>query len=584
MRGPAMARVTPAHAAHQDPQSQIRHLQTLVRVGLPRIGTAQELKKETDALIDALNGARERLTPHQRLRVAALSAEQRFNLGSPEQAAAELEPLMAPMLDRLERRGGRGRFFDDKVPAEERRQVIWAIMGVAFYGHYVNNRIPDAQRVLERAQDLIKEELAGLQPDRRPSGTLCRLHYFLGHCSRAVRRFDDAEAHFLESQRHADERLQRELDEPPPPTDAPDADRRRYYFRRNEQIAFSVICAGRILSGLGWVAMQQGRLQRAQHLYYAARTLMRPTGQSGMQLFVDVMLLTARRRAARPGSPEWQASVEGLEGCLKQYDSMRDRRGSRRALIELGRAWIDHAATGVAVEQSLANAAGFRRGLDQLAPEGRAGNVERFHARLLEAHEHLLREDYGKARASCAAAAELGGPVGSHDPIDDTGGLRILQGTLETAEKNFTAAAGTFLDILDKVRGHDPVLEAECHLKMAMLAAQCGDFPRAHAERLEWERLSRKVDNAYLRTLRDQVLALIAKEWERPVVLNTHDLGTAMEQLEALTYEIYEIALARTESQAAAAKLLKVSDATMSRYVTGRRAGRRRDGPTSAKK
>jgi hypothetical protein len=138
------------------------------------------------------------------------------------------------------------------------------------------------------------------------SGTFAIYHYFIGQCEHAIRNFPKAQTHFLDAQKYAQKRLNRKL-----------------FLSANGkpvdvayEVAYNSVFTARVLGvGVGWVALHQGRLVRAEQLLRASQALLTTTSQESLKLFIRTILAMAVRRGAVFESREYKESMNDLKNC-----------------------------------------------------------------------------------------------------------------------------------------------------------------------------------------------------------------------------------------------------------------------------
>lgn len=542
----------------------LKKLQRLIRIGLTGTDTVQQLKASVVSELRRLGSVPASLfTETERLRLVTLRAEYQYTLGSPAAAADEIAASAGELVKRLEwwYADAANRRFLQNDDFSLLRQQVWALLAYAFYYSYSSGRVSEALRLLSIVAELITAELA-IPGERPPHGTRSRLHYFLGHCYRAQRDFVAAEQHFLISQEHAYKRLKRELD------DHSATDTNHY-----EEICFSIVCTGRILSGLAWAFLQQGRLHRARHLLYGAQTLLLPTGQSGLRLFVATLLGVTERRLAKPGGHEWQESLNVLDDCYGQYRAISDHLGARRCAHEMARAFLDlHAAT--RDSDALARADRWTRALDELSAEysspARLAITIRSH--LLDA-QRLVRFGDETNIAEARRLVDAARVIGSKDAvksIDLDADINLVDGIVMYAEKRLRDAENMLRSLCDESRTrNDIVLESECHIRLAAINAGLDLVAEAHEDLERWRQLAPRVDNHHLKVLEDMTLELVANASTLQLIFDVKDLRPdSLHQAEATVKRaLARLALARCKTKKEAAKMLGCHRDTLSEML-----------------
>ena len=238
------------------------------------------------------------------------------------------------------------------------RQKIWALMNYVFYLYgWLEGKNLKAIEYFKQIELVIAKELE--TPDYHPSGTLAVLHFYTGFCCRAVGDFQMAERHFLDAQKEAQKRIEKKL------ADADQVQRRiherclvakdhaftekgfleaeaaRNLIDRDYEIAYNTVFSARITgSGLGWGALFQGRLLKAEQLLRTALALLASTRQESLKLTLESTLWLAMRHRARCNSPEYEEGMEGLEACLIRFQRGADIAGYNRCRTELAWAYL----------------------------------------------------------------------------------------------------------------------------------------------------------------------------------------------------------------------------------------------------
>ena len=315
-----------------DFDAEARKLRYLVRVGLhpsleqrtesqagkhPAVALSEQIYARLARLRSLASSSK--LSELQRTQLVHLEAEINYNYGNPEWASesirldsdvTRIRDLLNPPTDDFPHRFVENNKLD--------KQRIWVLLAVAFYQHYVDGEI-------DKGIQLLRQVLAAINHWIAP-GTKSRAHFFLAHCYRAKREFSKAEDHFLQAQVEAKARLVRELAR---------ADRSDH--EKELERLFSVICSARILAGLAWALLQQGRLVRARQMLFSSGTLLEATGQESLKLMVRYLTAVTERRLFDPAGNSAAAlrALAELSACQDVYKVLRDRRGVRRCAQEL---------------------------------------------------------------------------------------------------------------------------------------------------------------------------------------------------------------------------------------------------------
>jgi hypothetical protein len=296
------------------------------------------------------------------------------------------------------------------------RQQVWALMAYAFY--YVFERERHASKALSQLnaiETVVNNEL--VDDVYRANGTIARLHAFRAQCHRSLRSFAEAQREFMESQRYAERRLADKIRRHDPQKHSDLARKQEEQLKRQQAYRFSVIVTARALGGVGRIAVLKGELRRAEMLFRAARTLLRPTGHIVLKNVVASHLAIAQRRLANAGSDDWVLAIERLTTLYRRFTgdvresrgkkekrprrsetastarppAFIDRDGARRAAQELASAYLDKAELSPKTKRirALRYAGVWISRLERLAAS--ENSIERFRAHLLRVRLEVLR-------------------------------------------------------------------------------------------------------------------------------------------------------------------------------------------------
>ncbi|MCW5981290.1 MAG: hypothetical protein KIT09_24615 [Bryobacteraceae bacterium] len=561
----------------------LEKLKRLIRVGLPlsemppghgsAAGLLEAQIKKTIKALDDQGIAKAPLA--DALQYKTLKAEFEYAFGKPGSAAQDLESFLAAkrLPGRLEdwfasaRSPQSARSFRFREDADDRdalRQKIWALMGLSFYGKYLNGDVRTAFKWLNMLRQLIESELLEMDTAHPPHGTRARVHYFLAHCYRTMRNFPRSETHFLEAQKHADRRLRREIDLA---DRLPDNERRR---KRQYEYQFGVICTARVLTGLGRLAMLQGHLRRAGQFLHSARTLIVPSGMEMLKLVVDSHIAITERRLCEPGAKGWQLTLRELETCYRKFEEQDDRHGTRRCGQELARAYLDQAES-LPLDKRSAPLAAADRWIDELGKLGHKwgsrGQPELFRMHVFRACRILLgaTPDLALAEQDLEKANSMDEPQRhSQDLGVERVEVQLAQGMLRLAKQSLSPPADGddgnrasmhFSQLRDFARrSNDRVLESEALLRLAIAEASENREAQAQQHLDVWRRYHAPfVENASLHCLHLTALkSIVRPQLDFPSL----DLD---ENLRRVKQYLWALAKARSKNDTEAARLLRIS-------------------------
>jgi hypothetical protein len=402
-------------------KDRLRRLSALIRIGLSQSDECWStdmapaaLRKAIDDIMQelaSLGGQKPRADLIEVLRYKALKAEYEYSFGVIDGTAADelahyLEFVRLPKaLSAWSER--KLRFLGRHDPRPLLRQKVWALMAMAFYYEYAHKgNVNGAIQMLEKLDEVVRNELAAMESAYAPNGTLARLYEFLAQCHRTARNYDTAQRYFMESERYGERRLRAKIE-----------DHSVTPAQRLYEYQFSVISTARILGGVGRLATLQGALARAEVVLRCARTLLRPTGQVVMKNVAATYLAIVERRRCDPVEDRaaWQERLVRLKTLYFRFnpedpdappparvpdktppvERWIDQDGARRTAQELARAYLDEAeAQGRNVRgEALHNADTWLSKLDALADRRLNGgheSNERFRVHLLRASWYVL--------------------------------------------------------------------------------------------------------------------------------------------------------------------------------------------------
>jgi tetratricopeptide (TPR) repeat protein len=499
------------HPAHQ----WLREVARMVRGGLAHDATAGDLHNRLATTIERLK-QEARTSPVffdqvQIIKLKTLEAEFFYQNGRFNDAVQTLEPLWRELKQGLEKRST----YQGLKPGKNRpllRQKIWAMLHYVFYDLYTNDKYKQAINQFNRIELIIRRNLASpatsRSPEYIPFGTLAIFHYFIGQCYRGLRQFGTAEIHFLEAQSAAQHRIEKKL--------ALSADKGRTPESKLSPedcayaLAYHTVFTARVLAiGLGWVAIQQGHLLRAEHLMRAGLAVLTGIRQESHKLIIESLLYMAMRRRAAFESGEYQAAMEGLKDCFDRFSKIRDVPGQFRCASELVRGHLDRAEFIKPEKETHLHEAQKR--LQFLAKIHRDRNAVRYH--MLASRFFLLSGNLEQAAAAVSNAKKIVEDPGKSDiKLHHEMDLAIVDAAVTFARKATSSAENKTEYALHKLKARsfpDPVLEADGYVLRAQVAKKQDDLETARLYLDKWDALSQFVENYYLHrlasTLRDEM-------------------------------------------------------------------------------
>jgi len=476
--------------------SRLREVMRMVRIGLPSEGSVHDLRGQIESRINELKGVFKRHPEDQvaRLKLLTLEAESLHQSGRVKESVQVLTPLWEE-LEPLVRKKTLAQVakVEGRTSRPLLRQKIWGALHFIWFNYYaLMRRNAEGVELLDSVGYIIEHELA--TPEYSPSGTRAIQHYFIGHCHRAQRNFREAEKHFLEAQKEAQNRLDNKLKEK-------DSD-------RDYEIAFNNVFVARVLgAGLSWIVLQEGRLSNAEHLLRAALALLSNTRQQSVKQFVNSILEMAVRRRASVGTRDYANAVQSLERCFDDFKADSDISGQLRCAGELVRAYLDLVQFAKTNKQDDVGKAelwlGKFKELSDLS-EASADRKSAVRYDLLDARFKLLSGDVRGARETMGKIHEA---AKSRNAIVTEFGteISILDAAIFLEERDKPRAKATLKEALAKFKPRpegvglfDPVLEAECHLLFIKAGTPIVDQAQMESSADQLRALSQFVENAYL--------------------------------------------------------------------------------------
>lgn len=512
-------------SASAEDHARLDEVTRMIRAGLAEDGTIDELQERLRRDLDKLRASRSSFDEVDQIRISTLDAEFHYQTGKYAEAVAILKRFWTESSDRTSRaewclRSDAQPPLDRKRRRDLLRQKLWALLHYVFYDLYTDGKYGPAAEQLLLLEQIIHQDLQSEATKREPAyvphGTLAICRYFLGHCYRGERQFRRAEKCFLQAQASAQRRLELKLD--PPKDGAEGKNAPVSPEKRAEAIAYHSVFTARVLGvGVGWIALQEGRLTHAEHLLRSADAVLLNTRQESLKLFVKSLLWIAVRRRARFHSPDYAEAMSGLERLSKRFGTLGDVAGDMRCQAELARGALDVAefTAGASKAQPLAQA---KRCLDVLKHSGRPRHLVRSH--LLAARYALHKHDDGEAareddlREARRELAEADRTLDKHRHLKahfetDRVNINLMvtqasrgrdtQQDAEEAERRVRS------NLASRSRRVDPVLEAEAELLLAAAAQARQDDRLAHRHLGRWSALRPVVENFYLRRFADRL-------------------------------------------------------------------------------
>lgn len=514
-----------------DFSQDLRRLKRLIRAGLPLDEQHDDQSATEEALDDRIEhtiAELERNGVQQagqaiRLPFLTLKAEFYYHFGRDGSAASELDRYLGEL--RLRKRLKEWEEQHDQdfdywfaTDGEELRQAIWALMAVVFYQDYLSGNYDQAIADLRSIEGLIERDLKKYS-DHPPDGSRARVHYFLGQCYRSGGEFALADEHFLEAEKYAGKRVERELGAAQQLKNAPDRIAKAQYEHQ-----FGVVCTARVLGSIGRNALFQGGLHRALQNFYAARTLL-ASGQIPLKLVIKSHITITEGRLFDHRDLKWSERLSSLEVLYEEFSSRKDLDGMGRCAQELARVYLNEAEDEDVApwrqQEALSSADKWITRLGELAarraqPNRAASDHLKMH--LLRALWCLFREspDLDRAEAHMRSARTLDRePKRPHqlelagfDNIDRrlVGGLLLQSKNIHVTKGNQTASAYFMKLRQEAAAWHDRVLESEIFLRMILSELDEGNELAALSHLQEWKNQSRPIENAALQTLYERAM------------------------------------------------------------------------------
>ena len=512
------------------PEDDLGRLTKLIRTGLDHDGTAEELSTEIAAAIAKAETRYPPIPPAllvedaARLRLCTLKAESFYQKGQYEIAVETLAPVWAVLKPRLDRTPTTPLQPGARENAGLLRQQLWALLHYVFYKSYALDGHPrEAVAAFTKIKAVILAELTA----RPPSGTLAMCDYFIGQAYRAQRNFPAAEAHFLNAQMHIQDRIDRKIKEH---SEAEAGDDTKRVDLRYELAFKNVFCA-RVMSGLSWLAMQEGRLTRAETFLRTALAILVDTHQESLKMYIEVLLwISILRKAHFHTAPDADEPLHGLAHAvaLRELQRRMDEGADKyRCAGELARGYLDLAEFHPS-DKASARGPYFAKAEVWLALLAKATDAKNtIHYHLLTARYYLLNFESDKAESAAAQALQCA----KRYSIEDEHSVELFimsalchryraqaQDERREMDTEFRGAEGKLTQALDEIHSGqlpDPVLEGECYVLQAQIALDRAQWwvdqglptvdtlvqalLKSSEERLQaWHRLSQFVENYYL--------------------------------------------------------------------------------------
>ena len=524
---------------YEDAQACLRDLMRMIRVGFPldRAGivpdqkervahTVSVLTKQKKQIADTISALKKEVTTNRalsetdRLRLVTLEAEYYQQRGTHLESARVLEPVwkrLKPRLDvwsvdqPLEPSGNR----------ELLRQKIWALLHYVFYHHYrVTAQHKEALNLFRSIESIILSELKA--PDYCPYGTLALCNYFIGLCYRVNRGFVEAERRMLAAQMYTYERVAREIKR------SDITEQQKQY-----ELDYKDLFSARVLSGLGWIAFQQGQLLRAEQHLCTAQSCMAHNRQETIGLWVDSLLWMVVRRRTAYDDPGYQSSLDELSNRWSEASGIHDLTRQRCA-FELVRGYLDLAEFGSDQGDRQYNVKQAQHWLGKVGESSNAKAQQRY-----DLHHIRLLIVKGDIDAADAKLRELRVALLKGIQHHRQRAVLIMEATVYIAQGDFDTARDTVKKALAEIlplassealsgyRIPDPVLEAQCYVLLAQIYSSTKDYPAARHYLSQWSLLSQFVDNHYLHHLAKKVVTTqipFQLEYEYPIFDSTGEV------------------------------------------------------------
>jgi len=409
--------------------------------------------------------------------------------------------------------------------------MVWAIMLHIWLKYYRARRYEESRDALDALKPTIDTILVASEAaSRPPHGTLSRWHYYRAHSLRGMRQFDEAVEELRLAQRSAHDRLEvrlKALADKHPKNREESEDLQRIF---NYETWFATICTSRVLSAIGGVEMQRGALRRSSQFLAAAATLIEGTGQYFVKLRIRTRRATADRRLTEPDDSK---PFQSLERCRDQYKDLEDISGQLGCEVEMARWRIDNLAYSdpkTPNEFQLDMLENARRNVSDVRALAKGKPAWEARALLLETRFHLVAGDLSAAERAFAdlQRTNTAGDLAHRADLGIFEALLWLQrGEPERA-----------MDLLTSVRSAfsaDQLIDAECHILLAEChIAMKRDWEAAKHHLDEWERLSKTVENTYLKKEGLRVLHMF-RQWKKDFSISA--------DAENLNWEKWESAL-----------------------------------------
>lgn len=404
-------------------------------------------------------------------------------------------------------------------------------------------------------------------------------HYYNAHCLRGLRKFDDAIQSLLEAQRHAHLRLEHKLSRFAPMALGDEKEADQFRQIADHERRFSNSTTARILSALGAVEMQRGRLTHSRQFLAAATTLIEGTCQD----FVALRIRARRAIADRRGVPaDDLESASRLRSCAESYATLGDEGGELSCEIELVRGRIDYLIhkdmealrnidSKIYSRQTFDRAAwvqATREALDRIKLLADGHRTWETRVALLEIRFLAVLNEIELAWNMFQEVRRL--PDGGD--LNHRADLAVFEAML-TLRRGHPSSAIELLTKLQKSIEGDPLVNAECHLLLAeAFIEQRVNWHSAQQHLEKWQVLRGQVENRYLVCDAERVERKF-RAWKRDFVISADDAVLKWKTREAQLKEwLLETARSRSIIQPTLeelSKVLGVSPSTLTRWPGG---------------
>lgn len=483
------------------------------------------LAKLFDAVRDQYRRNVQPVDELQQIRFMTLEAEFYQQYGQPARAMSILKPLWKSLEPQLNQWLVRKRPLEPSGDKRLLRQKLWALLHYVFYGIYrVAGQHAKALKYFLDIEKIVDQEL--MSGGHKAFGTKAMCHYYIGLCYHVNGGLEQARERLLKAQEAIDRRTAR----------------RQSTQRTEDQVrtdlVFHTIFTARVLSALGWIALQQGTLSHGIHLLQTAQTMSAPTGQESLKLFIQTILWITKRRRAAPDSEEHSHAMQRLERLFEAYQGTEDVAHRRRCTSELVRGHLDRAEFWNDDDQLRKHE--LKRSLYWLDKLDRISDEKARVRYLLHRVRYLIvAEDFDAAKEGLTEARKAASAA-----LVTQRAFYLLDAMITMGQDHASDAIKTLETQLDKITSHtdmrsrrdmtiaDPVLEAECYLRLAQAHSMEQSWDECKRRLGQWEILSRFVDNRYLHNFAQGIHASVPLQ-ERFVV--EHDFKINTDDSEAMT-------------------------------------------------